>query len=105
VVVEMPSHPRFQRSGRDITTEVSVTVPQAALGTEVSVPTLNGGVMMKIPAGTQSGRVFRLRGKGMPELRGRGVGDELVKVNVEIPSRLTPRQRELMEELARTLDE
>ncbi len=102
VVVELRPHPRFQRNGRDITTEISVTVPQAALGTEVSVPTLNGGVVMKIPAGTQSGRVFRLRGKGMPELRGRGVGDELVRVNVEIPSRLTPRQKELMEELART---
>ncbi len=104
VVVELHPHPRFQRNGRDITTEISVTVPQAALGTEVSVPTLNGGVVMKIPAGTQSGRVFRLRGKGMPELRGRGVGDEMVKVNVEIPSRLTPRQRELMEELSRTLE-
>jgi molecular chaperone DnaJ len=63
---------------------------------------MEGTVMMTIPPGTQSGRVFRLKAKGMPELRGNGVGDELVKVNVEIPRRLTARQRELIEELART---
>jgi molecular chaperone DnaJ len=105
VVVEMRPHRIFKRNGRDISTEMTLTVPQAALGTEVSVPTLNGGVVMKIPPGTQGGSVFRLRGKGMPALHGRGVGDELVKVNVEIPARLTARQREIMEELARSLEE
>jgi molecular chaperone DnaJ len=103
VVVEIPAHPVFQRSGRDILTHVTVTVPQAALGTEVSVPTLNGGVVMRIPPGTQSGSVLRLRGRGMPELRGRGVGDQMVTVTVGIPTRLTPRQKEIMEELGRTL--
>jgi molecular chaperone DnaJ len=57
--------------------------------------------MMKIPAGTQSGKTFRLKEKGMPDLHGRGIGDELVRVNVEIPTRLTPEQRKLIEELAR----
>ncbi len=78
----------FQREGSDLVTQVTATLPQALLGTELSVPTLEGSVMMRIPAGTQSGTTFRLRGKGMPELRGKGVGDELVKVNVEIPRKL-----------------
>jgi len=70
----------------------------AALGAEVSVPTLEGPVAMKIPPGTQPGAVLRLRGRGMPALRGRGVGDQLVTVRVEIPARLSPRQRTLIEE-------
>jgi molecular chaperone DnaJ len=74
------------------------------LGAELSVPTLEGSVMMRIPAGTQSGTTFRLRGKGMPDLRGKGAGDQLVKVNVEIPRSLSSRQKELVEELARTLE-
>ena len=84
-------------------TQVVATLPQAMLGAELSVPTLEGSVMMRIPAGTQSGTTFRLRGKGMPDLRGKAVGDELVKVNVEIPRNLSSRQKELVEELARTL--
>jgi molecular chaperone DnaJ len=85
-------------------TEVSATLPQALLGAELSVPTLEGSVMMRIPAGTQAGTTFRLRGKGMPDLHGKGVGDELVKVTVEIPRNLSSRQKELVEELARTLE-
>jgi curved DNA-binding protein len=105
LVVEVVPHSMFQREGSDLLTEVSVTLPQAILGADLSVPTLEGSVIMKIPAGTQSGSTFRLRGKGMPELRGSGAGDELVKVNVQIPKNLTARQRELVEELARTLQE
>jgi len=113
LVVEIKSHPVFERKGSDLLAEITVSLPQAILGAEVSVPTLDGGVVMKIPAGTQSGKVLRLKGKGMPELRGSGesasgrrrpVGDELVKVNVEIPARLSARQRELIEEFARTLE-
>ena len=102
-MVELNPHPTFERQGNDLLMEVTVNLPEAILGTEVSVPTLDGGVSMKIPAGTQSGSVFRLKGKGMPELRGQGVGDELVKVNVEIPRRLSDRQRALVEELAKAL--
>jgi molecular chaperone DnaJ len=102
VVVEALPHGTFERKGSDLLVEVTVSLSHAVLGTEVRVPTMDGGVMMKIPAGTQSGSTFRLRGKGMPELRGKGVGDELVKVNVEIPCRLTPRQRELMEEFEKS---
>jgi molecular chaperone DnaJ len=105
VVVEMAPHRTFQRKGNDLYTEATVSFPKAALGTEVQVPTLDGGVVMKIPPGTQSGSVLRLRGKGMPELRGRGVGDELVSVKVEVPTTLSARQRQLLEEFSRSLNE
>jgi curved DNA-binding protein len=104
LVVEVLPHATFQREGSDLVTEVSATLPQAMLGAELSVPTMEGSVMMRIPAGTQGGTTFRLRGKGMPDLRGKETGDELVKVNVEIPRNLSPRQKELAEELARTLE-
>ena len=103
LVVEVLPHATFQREGSDLVTEVSATLPQAMLGAELSVPTMEGSVMMRIPAGTQGGTTFRLRGKGMPDLRGKDTGDELVKVNVEIPRNLSPRQKELAEELAKTL--
>jgi molecular chaperone DnaJ len=83
---------------------VTATLPQALLGAELSVPTMEGSVIMKIPPGTQGGTTFRLRGKGMPDVRGKGTGDELVKVNVEIPRNLSSRQKELVEELAKTLE-
>jgi len=103
LVVEVQPHPTFRREGNDLVTEVAATLPQAILGAELSVPTLEGSVIMKIPPGTQGGTTFRLRAKGVPELRGKAVGDELVKVNVEIPRNLSPRQKELVEELARSL--
>jgi molecular chaperone DnaJ len=104
IVVEVLPHSLFQRQGSDLTTEVSVTLPMAVLGTEALVPTLDGNVVMKIPAGTQSGSVFRLKGKGMPELRGSGIGDEMVKVVVQIPRVVNEQQRRLMEEFAKTLE-
>jgi len=97
-VVEVPPHATFQRTGSDLQVERTIGLTQAILGTEIRVPTLSGDVTMKVPAGTQSGSIFRLRGKGMPHLRGKGTGDELVRVNVEIPRRLTERQRELLRE-------
>jgi molecular chaperone DnaJ len=103
LVVEILPHPVFQRQGADLTTELAVSLPGAILGAELTVPTLEGAVVMKMPPGTQSGTMFRLKGKGMPELRGKGIGDELVKVTVEIPRTLSARQRELVEELSRTL--
>ncbi|HET6450582.1 MAG TPA: DnaJ C-terminal domain-containing protein [Spirochaetia bacterium] len=104
LVVDVMPHPSFQRQENDLLTEVSVTLPQALLGADLSVPTLEGSVVMKIPAGTQAGSTFRLRGKGMPDLRGGAPGDELVRVNVQIPKNLNPRQKELVEELARSLE-
>jgi molecular chaperone DnaJ len=103
LVVEMAAHPRFTRQGDDLLTDVTVSVPRAVLGGEISVPTLDGTVVMKIPAGTQGGAIFRLKGKGMPQLRGSGIGDQLVKVVVDIPRTLTPEQRVLVEELEKTL--
>jgi molecular chaperone DnaJ len=101
VVVEVTPHAHFQRQEASLIVEISVSLPQAILGAEISVPTLDGAVVMKIPAGTQSGTMFRLKGKGMPELRGRGHGDELVKVSVVIPRAVNARQRELIEQFAK----
>jgi molecular chaperone DnaJ len=100
VLIEVQPHQVFQRHNNDILAEVSVSLVKAVLGAEVEVPTLNGQVKMKIPAGTQSGSVFRLKGKGIADVHGRGIGDELVKVEVEIPRRLSAEQRRLIEEYA-----
>lgn len=101
VNIEVQPHPGFERHNNDILTEVTIGLGKAILGGEVEVPTINGAVSMKIPGGTQSGRIFRLKEKGMPDVHGRGIGDELVRVNVEIPAHLTAKQRQLMEEFAR----
>ena len=93
-------HPVFERDGNDIICNLPVTFVQATLGDDVEVPTIEGKVRMKIPAGTQPGKVFRLRGKGIADLRGHVRGDQLVKVLVEVPSKLTPRQRDLLREFA-----
>ncbi|HWP66914.1 MAG TPA: molecular chaperone DnaJ [Candidatus Limnocylindria bacterium] len=101
VLIEVAPHPLFQRDGVDIVCEVPISFVRAALGTELEVPTLDGSARVKVPAGTQSGHVFRLRGRGIPHLGGYGTGDQLVRVVVETPRKLTPRQRELLEEFAR----
>ncbi len=100
VVVHVKEHDLFARQDNDVIIEMPVSFPQAALGTEVDVPTLDGKVKLKIQAGTQSGKVFRLKGKGFPDLHGYGRGDQLVRMVVETPRRLTARQRELLEEFA-----
>jgi molecular chaperone DnaJ len=105
VIIEVRQHPVFQRHDNDILTEITISLSKVVLGGEVEVPTLNGKVEMKIPPGTQSGRIFRLKEKGIADLHGRGIGDELVRVSVEIPARLTPEQRRLMEEFARVSGE
>lgn len=101
VIIEVRPHNIFERHNNDIITEVTIALTKAILGSEIEVPTLHGHVMMKIPAGTQSGSIFRLKEKGVPDVHGRGVGDELVKINVEIPTRLNAEQRRLMEEFSR----
>ncbi len=100
VLIEVSRHATFERHGNDLLTEISVSLSKAVLGGEVEVPTLEGKVEMKVPAGTQSGKVFRLKEKGIPDVHGRGVGDELVRVNVEIPRSLNGEQRRLMEAFA-----
>ena len=101
VVVHVKEHPLFVRQENDIVIEVPVSFPQAALGAEIDVPTLDGKLKLKVPAGTQAGKVIRLKGKGVVDLHGYGRGDQLVRIVVETPRRLTARQRELLEEFAR----
>ena len=98
VVVRVGSHPIFARSGDNLTVTVPVTFAEAALGAEVSVPTLDGQVKVKIPAGTRSGRTFRVKGRGAPTRKGNG--DLLVTVEVAVPATLSEEEREAIEALA-----
>ncbi len=98
VVIQIKSHEFFEREGDHIFCELPVTFVQAALGDEIEVPTVHGNVMLKITAGTQTGKVFRLKGKGAPNVRGTGHGDQHVQVRVITPNKLTDRQKELLRE-------
>ncbi|MSR60982.1 MAG: molecular chaperone DnaJ [Planctomycetes bacterium] len=98
VVIKEKEHKVFQRSGADLMTEVPCAFAQLALGDTVEIPTLRGRAEMQIPEGTQSGKVFRLRGQGLPRLEGRGRGDQLVRVFVQTPTGLSERQKELLRE-------
>jgi molecular chaperone DnaJ len=100
VVLAIKPHPLFARDEENVLCEVPVSFPQAALGCTLEVPTLDGKVQMKIPAGTQPGAVFRLKGKGIPLLRGSGRGDQLVKVRVEVPAKLNDEQKSHLEKFA-----
>ncbi|HEY8517361.1 MAG TPA: molecular chaperone DnaJ [Candidatus Binatia bacterium] len=100
VIIEVAEHEFFRRDGNDVLCDVRISFPQAALGAEIEVPTLDGPVKLKVKEGTQSGSVLRLRGKGVPDLHGYGRGDQLTRVIVETPRKLTARQRELLEEFA-----
>jgi len=104
VVVHVKPHALFGRQGADLTIKVPVSYPELALGAQVEVPTLNGPVTLKVPAGTESGRTFRVRGKGAPKPKG-GHGDLLVTVNVDVPKKLSRRQKELLEELRAAEDQ
>jgi molecular chaperone DnaJ len=101
VYLEVQEHPIFRREGNDVVCEIPVSFSQAALGCEIDIPTLGGKVSMKVPEGTQTGKIFRLRGKGIQSLQGYGKGDQLVVLRVETPTNLNKRQRELLEEFAR----
>lgn len=102
--IEVEKHPFFRRAGDDILLDLDINIAQAVLGDEIRIPTLNGDVELRIPPGTQPGKIFRLRGRGIPHLRGSGTGDQLVTVSVQIPTRLNAEQRELFEQLAKTMD-
>ncbi|MFN3579596.1 MAG: molecular chaperone DnaJ [Pseudomonas sp.] len=103
VVVSVREHKIFQRDGKNLYCEVPISFADAALGGELEVPTLDGRVKLKIPEGAQTGKLFRLRGKGVVPVRGGSAGDLLCRVVVETPVNLTKRQRELIQELRETL--
>ncbi|SEO32237.1 molecular chaperone DnaJ [Amphibacillus marinus] len=98
VVVQVKSHEFYQREGDHIYCDMPVTFTQAALGDEIEIPTVHGKVKLKVPAGTQTGKTFRLRGKGAPNVRGYGQGDQHVKIRVITPTSLTTKQKELLRE-------
>ncbi len=100
VLINILEHPEFKRQDNNIVSQVDISLTRAILGGEVEVPTLDARVRMKIPAGTQTGKIFRLKEKGMPDLRGYSRGDQLVRVNVKIPTDLSAQQKKLIEEFA-----
>lgn len=103
IAINVQPHKYFRRRDNDIILDLDINVAQAALGADVDVPTVDGPAKLRIPPGTQPGKVLRMKGKGVPHLRGNGRGDQLVVVNVEIPTRLTSEQRHLFEQLAKSL--
>jgi molecular chaperone DnaJ len=105
VVVHVAKHPRFTREGDDLYIEQHLSIPQATMGCELQIETLEDPVTMKIPPGTQSGALFRLRDRGMPRLGSRGQGEQFVRVIVDIPRTLNAQQRELLREFAKSLGE
>lgn len=100
IVVHVKEHEVFERQGDDLFTEIPIKFTLATLGGTIQVPTLQGKATLKIPAATQSGTTFRLKGRGMPHLRGGAHGDQLIRVHVEVPSSLTSEQRRKLEEFA-----
>jgi len=100
VVLNIEEHPFFKRDGTEIFCDVPVSFPQAALGTEIEVPTIDGTTKLKIPAGTQSGRLFTIKNKGVPRVGSHHRGNQIVRIYVEVPTKLTARQKELLEEFS-----
>lgn len=100
VVLNVEPHPFFRRKDNDLLCEVPISFVQAAMGSEIEVPTIDGKSNIKIPAGTPSGKVFHLKGKGVPRLQGYGKGDQFVSVFVDVPRKLSTRQKELLREFA-----
>ena len=101
VFIHVKEHEFFEREGNDIKTEIPISFIQAVFGDELEVPTLNSKAKLKIPKGTQSGTTFRMKGKGIPYMEGYGSGDQYVSVNVEVPTKLSKKQKELLEEFAK----
>jgi molecular chaperone DnaJ len=103
LVIQVQPHRYFRRRNDDILLDLNINIAQATLGDEVDVPTVDGEALLKIPEGTQPGKVIRMRGKGIPHLRSNGRGDQLVIVNVSIPTSVNPEQREIFETLGKSL--
>ena len=102
VVIEEAQHEHFKRDGDDIIYELDLSFPEAALGSEIEVPTLTGRAKLKIEPGIQSGKILRMREKGLPHLNGYGKGDQLVAINIYTPTKLSSKDKELMKELAKS---
>jgi molecular chaperone DnaJ len=100
IVLHVDEHPFFRREGTDIICEMPITFPQASLGAEIEVPTLDGTAKLKIPPATPSGKVFYLKGKGAPRVGGTARGSQVVHIYIDVPKKLTARQKELLEEFA-----
>jgi molecular chaperone DnaJ len=100
VFISVAPHPFFKRKGNDLHCEVPISFVQATLGGEIEVPTIDGDAHIRIPQGTPSGRVFHLRSRGVPKLGGHGKGDQFITVYIDVPKKLTPRQREILQEFA-----
>jgi len=100
VVLDVKEHSFFEREGKDLYCVIPVSFPQASLGAEIKIPTLYGDHILKVPERTQSGTSLRVKGKGVPVLRGHGKGDLIVEIRVQTPSKLNKRQRELLQEMA-----
>ena len=101
IVVKVRPHPRFERKGDNLYVKLPVTFPEAVLGARVVAPTLEGETKMTVPEGTQNGQTFRLRGKGMPHLKGNGQGDLYVTADVVVPKNLSDESKALIRELGR----
>ncbi|MBI4651076.1 molecular chaperone DnaJ [Candidatus Desantisbacteria bacterium] len=105
ILINVKDHPIFRRDDTDIYCEVPISFTQAALGAEIEIPTLNGNDLLKIPAGTQNGKVFRFKGKGVPIINGFGRGDQNIKIVIETPTKLTSKQKELLKQFAQEEEE
>ena len=103
IAINVKKHKFFRRRENDILMDLNINIAQATLGAEVEVPTVDGPAVLRIPDGTQAGQILRMRSKGIPKLRGNGRGDQLVVINVEVPTRLTKEQVTLFEQLAASL--
>jgi len=100
VVIHVEPHPFFERHGDDILCQIPISFTQAALGAELEVPSLNGSKKISIPAGSQGGQVLILRGQGIPHVDGFGKGDQHIQILVKVPTKLSKRQKELLQEFA-----
>ena len=105
VIISVRPHPFFSRNAFDVHCEIPITYTQAVLGDEITVPTIDGNVKYTVPEGTQTGTVFRLKGKGIKKLRRSDRGDQYVRVNIEVPKNLSKKQKELLTEYAKSMDE
>jgi molecular chaperone DnaJ len=98
VIIKLKPHPDLVRKGNDLHCEVEIDFVQAILGTMIQVPTVDGHIALKVPPGVQPNQSLRIRGKGLPKRNGREVGDAYVKLKILMPAKITPRQRELLEQ-------
>jgi molecular chaperone DnaJ len=99
ILIEEEAHPTLHRDGLNVAFDLHITFPDAVFGTQVEVPTIDGKAKIKIPAGTQSGKIFRLKGKGFPEVNGYSKGDQLIHVNVWTPQNISSEERSILEKL------